>query len=123
MGKVGAPKGGRVHWFLYELPMYVRTNYFAFYNYAIHDYMLFRKCKKMSDNNFLYADLFIVKRSSHKCWKVMAFNVETSQTEYRAFKRSTEAGQFICELAPQWHDGREWTQDREYIENDLKTKK
>ena len=123
MAKVGAPKGGRVHWFLYELPVYVRKNYFAFYNYAIHDYMLCRKCKKMSDNNFLYMDLYIVKRTSRKCWKVMAFNVETLQTVYRSFTKSADAGQFINELANEWHGGRAWTEDREYIENDLKNQK
>ena len=43
MAKVGAPKGGRVHWLLINLPLYVKKNYYVNYNYPYHDYCIHRK--------------------------------------------------------------------------------
>lgn len=120
MAKVGAPKGGRVHWLLINLPLYVKKNYYVNYNYPYHDYCIHRKCKKISTYNFAYMDLYVVKRTSRKCWRLMAFNMETAQTIYRTFSKSAEVAAYIGELANAWHEGRAWTQDREYIENEIK---
>lgn len=123
MAKVGAPKGGRVHWFLLNLPPYVKKNYWVNYAYPNHDYFLCRRCKQVSMNNFRYMDMYIVKRTSRKCWRLMAFNMETAQTVFRVFRKSAEVAEYIGELAKEWHGGRGWTEDRGYIENDLKNQK
>lgn len=123
MAKVGAPKGGRVHWLLINLPLYVRLNYWVNYDYPTHDYFLCRKCRKISLNNFRFMDLYIVKRTSRKCWRLMAFHMETAQTVFRTFRKSAEVAECIGEIAKAWHSGRAWTEDREYIENELKNQK
>lgn len=119
MAKVGAPKGGRVHWLLLNLPLYVVRNYWACYDYTTHDYCIFRKCKQISLNNFRYMDIYMVKRTSRKCWRLMAFNMETAQTVFRSFRKSSDVAEYINELAQSWHSGRAWTEDRKYIEADL----
>lgn len=120
MAKVGAPKGGRVHWFLLNLPQYVVRNYWVYYDYPTHDYLLCRKCKHVSLRSFNFMDIYIIKRTSRKCWRLMAFNMETAQTVFRTFRKSAEVAEYIGELANEWHGGRAWTDDREYIENEIK---
>ncbi len=117
MAKVGAPKGGRVHWLILNLPLYVIRNYWISYDYTTHDYCIFRRCKQISLNNFLYMDIYIVKRTSRKCWRLMAFNMETAQTVFQTFRKSVEVAEYINEVANEWHCGRAWTEDREYIES------
>ena len=123
MAKVGAPKGGRVHWLLLNLSDYTWHNYWVYYDYPTHDYLIARKVHHMSLRTFNFMDIYIVKRTSRKCWRLMAFNMDTAQTVYRTFRKSCEVADFIDELANEWHSGRAWTEDREYIENRIKNKK
>ena len=123
MAKVGAPKGGRVHWLIFNLSSYVCRNYWRFYDYPTHDYLICRRCHHLSWRTFNFMDIFIIKSPSRKCWRVMAFNMDTAQTVYRTFRKSSEVADFIDELASEWHGGREWTEDREYIENRIKNQK
>lgn len=117
MRRVGAPLGGRVHWFLLNLSSYVRNNFSCRYEYLYHNYILHRRVAQFSKNNVRYMSVFVVNRTSKKCWRVMAFYVDTAEVKYKSFKTSIAACAWIDSVAQEWHSGREWTRDREFIGN------
>lgn len=112
-----------MHWFLIHLPQYVKRNYWVNYDYVYHDYFICRKCRHVSMNNFRFMDMYIVKRTSRKCWRLMAYNMETAQVMYRTHRKSSEIAREIAEIAVKWHNATPWTCDREYIENAIKKQK
>lgn len=60
---IGAPLGGRVHWFLYNLPDFIKRLYVVRYDYALHNYAMFRYKKRS------LIDLFMIVRTSRRCWR------------------------------------------------------
>ena len=64
---VGAPKGGRVHWILHNLPSEFKAAYKLYYNYASHNYVFIRLIGKTKR---LY-DVFVVQRTSKHYFRVM----------------------------------------------------
>ena len=67
--KIGAPKGGRVHWMLENLSKEFRQAYCINYNYSCHT----------NEHNYLFArysgralyDVFIIKQTSKHFWRAM----------------------------------------------------
>lgn len=100
MRKVGAPKGGRVHWLLWHLPREFKGKYILSYNYALHNYVFYR----MSGRK-LY-DVFIVKQSSTHYWRAMYVNTETQKYEYFAYRNTRIIAEYMVELYRN-SDGRE----------------
>lgn len=66
----------RVHWLLHNLSRDFKGAYRLCYNYASHNYMFYR----MSGRK-LY-DIFIVQRTSKRCFRVMYCNTETEEFQY-----------------------------------------
>ena len=76
--KVGAPKGGRVHWLLLNLqryPDFLRA-YVCKYDYLHHKYIFYRKERRT------IVDFFIVCRTSKRCFRCSYGNLELSYVEY-----------------------------------------
>jgi hypothetical protein len=67
----------RVHWLLHNLEREFKANYKLSFNYANHSYMFYRM------NGKKIKDVFIVVRTSKRCWRVSYANTET--TEYQSF--------------------------------------
>lgn len=74
--KVGAPPGGRVHWFLWNLTSDLKRMYDVVFDYEFHNYFLIRY------NQRTMSDMFLVVRSSRKCWRCMYFHREYKYFEY-----------------------------------------
>lgn len=62
----GAPKGGRVHWLVYELSNEFKSEYKILYDYSTHNYLFWRKGIRIRD-------FFLVMRTSKKCFRIMFF--------------------------------------------------
>ena len=75
--KIGAPKGGRVHWLLYNLRPDFKRAYECVFNYAIHNYVFVRYHKRK-----IY-DVFIVVKTSRHCWTCTYANCKSY--EYQRF--------------------------------------
>ena len=58
-----------------------------------------------------------------RCKTVGKRSYSMLKVEGWTFRKSTEVAECIGEPANAWHDGRAWTEDREYIEKDLKNQK
>lgn len=71
--RVGAPPGGRVHWLLWALRGEFIHVYQVHYDYLYHNYAFIRY-RPHRYNSVL--DMFIVVRSSKKCWRVSYANME-----------------------------------------------
>ena len=78
--KVGAPKGGRVHWFLHYLTPFTRKRYVISFNYADHNYFCYRKEKSK------FLSILTVVRTSPLCFRVMYHNFRTKKSFYRSFE-------------------------------------
>lgn len=113
--RVGAPKGGRVHWFLLNLPCYVTENYRCSFDYEKHAYFLFRRCAQISKGNFAISDFYTIVRTSRRCWRVTAHDMVSKETVYKSAQTSAGAGKIVAEYARKWHDDRPWTSDRQVI--------
>lgn len=96
MGKVGAPKGGRVHWFLWELPREIAKVYTLRYNYTYHNYALFRFPGK--DERKKPIDEFLVIRTSNQCFRVMYYHHERNVFKYFTAKSPKKAGELVAEV-------------------------
>ena len=72
----GAPRGGRVHWLIWNLRPDFKRAYECFFNYASHRYVFYRIEKKK-----IY-DVFIVYQTSRHCWRCMYANTKTADFEY-----------------------------------------
>ena len=76
--KIGAPKGGRVHWLLWELNKEFKSKYLCSYDYALHRYCFYR----MDGRSHRLYDVFLVVRTSRRCFRVTYYNVHTNYSEY-----------------------------------------
>lgn len=103
---IGAPKGGRLHWFLLNLPLSVRVNYVASYDYLYHNYMLIRKHEHYSKKSFHETDYFIIVRTSKRCFRVTGHNITSGQTVYKSFKSSQAVADYIGTISEDWQKER-----------------
>ena len=69
---IGAPKGGRVHWLLWELGSSFKGAYKLYFDYAWHKYVFYRMEKRT------LLDVFIVMQTSRHCWRCMYSNTKTN---------------------------------------------
>ena len=74
--RVGAPPGGRVHWFIYNLPNCIKRAYKIKFDYDYHNYYLIR-CRRMT-----LRDCFTVIRTSRRCWRCTYYNADYDYFEY-----------------------------------------
>ena len=82
-GKPGAPKGGRVHWLLWNLKGEFKKAYEFAYSYAYHNYTFYR----MTEKRQLY-DVFIVKETCPQCWRCAYVNLKTQTYEFFNCRKS-----------------------------------
>ncbi len=88
-GRAGAPKGGRVHWLLWNLTSELKRAYVVRFDYENHNYALIRYPERNERRNPI--DEFIVIRTSECCWRIMYYHFEQSYFEYVSAKTSNEA--------------------------------
>ena len=74
--RVGAPVGGRVHWFIYHLPNCIKRLYTLRFDYLYHNYYLIRMRKRT------LRDCFTIVRTSRRCWRCMYYNADYDYFEY-----------------------------------------
>lgn len=80
--KVGAPKGGRVHWMLFNLPSEFKGAYRLSYDYVKHNYIFYRM------NGMRLYDVFIVVQTSRHYWRVMYAHTEKQIYECFGYKNT-----------------------------------
>ena len=80
LNNVGAPKGGRVHWFWHYLNDFTKERYVVRFDYAEHNYFCYRKEKSR------LLSVLIIVRTSPLCFRVTYHNVITKKSFYRSFK-------------------------------------
>ena len=90
--KVGAPKGGRVHWLLWHLPAEFKGKYELYYDYKKHNYTFARHSGRK-----LY-DVFIVKQTSKHWWRCMYVNLETQKYECFGYRNTRIIAEYMVEL-------------------------
>jgi hypothetical protein len=81
--KVGAPKGGRVHWLLWNLKAEFKRAYNCSYNYANHNYTFYRMTEKKQ-----LCDIFIIKQTCESCWRCAYVNLQTHEYEFFSCPKS-----------------------------------
>lgn len=96
---IGAPKGGRVHWFKMCLSRYIRLNYYISYNYAYHNYFLMRKADTYNDNTICLLDYITVVRTCQMCFRITGHNVATGESVYFSSSTSEVAALKVEEMA------------------------
>ena len=85
---IGAPKGGRVHFFPLELSKRIREMYHVVYFYDKHNYLLIRKRQK-------HFDLYLIMQTSSHCYRVMYFDRLKEVCEYKSFKSYIDVIDYI----------------------------
>lgn len=91
----GAPKGGRVHWLLWLLPPEFRRRYYISYDYDKHNYLFLRYLGKISGKNLAQSDVYIVTRTSRRCWRVSSHDFMTGTSEYASFEDSQSVADYL----------------------------
>lgn len=87
--RVGAPPGGRVHWFIYNLPVCVKRAYEIKFDYEYHNYYLIRYRKRV------LRDCFTVIRTSRRCWRCTYYNADYDYFEYFSSMTSSDLARKI----------------------------
>lgn len=90
--RVGSPKGGRVHWFLFQLHKDIKKVYQIEYDYLQHSYMLYRLSGKT------LFDIFTVIRTSRKCFRIIYVCKSQRLFFYQSFKTSAEAAYYVYRI-------------------------
>ena len=100
MRKVGAPKGGRVHWLLWHLPPDFKKAYRLLFDYKKHNYIFYRM-----DGRTTLFDVFIIEQSSKHYWRAMYANSKTQKYEYFAYGNTRIIAEYMIELYRNQGDG------------------
>ena len=79
---IGVIMIGRVHWLLWHLEREFKQEYILSFDYATHSYLFYRMKKRQ-----LY-DVFVVVRTSKRCFRVMYANTRTNEIQYFSCLRS-----------------------------------
>ena len=90
--KIGAPKGGRVHWLLWHLPPEFKGVYEIYYDYNEHNYTFARHLGRK------LFDIFIVKQTSVHWWRAMYVNVKTQKYECFGYRNTRMIAEYMFEL-------------------------
>lgn len=86
---MGAPIGGRVHWFIWNLSPITKKLYRLSYDYDYHNYRLARFRRRT------LIDEFVIIRTSRRCFRVMYFNAENNYFEYFSAQTSKQAAEMV----------------------------
>lgn len=89
--KVGAPKGGRVHWLLWHLPIAFKCRYKLLYNYDTHNYKFIRYRLRTPIEEFT-----IIRTSKH-CYRVVYFEYKRVIFEYKSFYSSKDCSKYLVD--------------------------
>ena len=111
----GAPKGGRVHWVLWCLRSDVWAKYRVLYRYPDHNYIIYRKSRKQFWHDF---DVFVVVRTSQKCFKVTYVDLLTVTFTLKSFSSPTDCAIWINKQAKLADKIREDTELIEQLDHD-----
>lgn len=65
--------------------------------------MLLRRTRSNSHMVANAGSVFIVKRTSRRCWRCMAFNVATSESRYMSAGSAEKIGKAINDCAKEWY--------------------
>lgn len=90
--KVGAPKGGRVHWILWSLTADFKGKYEVYYDYDKHNYVFARHAGRR-----LY-DMFVVIQTSTHYWRFMYANVQYHTFEHFGHKSPEVIAEKMMEI-------------------------
>lgn len=90
--KPGAPPGGRVHWFIWNLPRTIKQAYTIEFEYDYHNYRLSRTAGRT------LIDEFIVIRTSRTCWRCMYWHRFYKVSKYFSEKTSKKIGWRIFDV-------------------------
>lgn len=93
--KVGAPKGGRVHWLLWHLSKEFKKAYQLNFHYLHHNYAFYRMRGRK-----LY-DVFLVVQTSKHYWHVTYFCDGKQKFEYFGYRNTRMIAIIMEEI---WQD-------------------
>ena len=99
----GAPKGGRVHWLLWNLTPDFKGKYVLHYDYKYNNYVFLRYRKRK-----LY-DIFIVMRTSVHGWRCMYFNAYCLAFERCSTRKSNDMARCLMLIEETY--GKSYPQD------------
>lgn len=89
--RVGAPKGGRVHWLILNLSNQFKSSFICSYHYNKHNYSFYRY---IGHSKRLF-DLFVIVRTSKRCFKLVYTNFISSIYIARTFRTSKECAMYM----------------------------
>ncbi|MBQ8685140.1 MAG: hypothetical protein IJ514_03090 [Clostridia bacterium] len=98
-GKIGAPKGGRVHWLLWHLPAEFKGAYELYYDYKKHSYVFVRH------HGRALFDVFIVMHSSKHWWRMMYSCPSKKKYEYFGYRNTRILAEFMFEIYKNFPNG------------------
>lgn len=90
--RVGAPKGGRVHWILWNLPSDFKRAYILRFDYPLHRYIFYRL-----SGTRLY-DFFVVDRTSKRYFRAVYVNVVRNDVEFFGHKKPSRIAEKMYDL-------------------------
>lgn len=96
MSKVGAPPGGRVHWLIWNLPLEIKHAYKIRFDYEYHNYFLIRYPFGNVKRN--PQDIFVVVRTSRRCWRCMYYHFDYEYFEYFSEQTSKKLAEHILRV-------------------------
>lgn len=82
----------RVHWVLWSLPSEFKGKYNLVYDYAQHKYCFYRL------NGRKLFDLFVVIRTSKRCFKISYVNAKKNDFRTFSCRKSCEVGKKLFEI-------------------------
>lgn len=96
----------RVHWLLWELSYQFKGYYKLLYNYETHRYCFYRNY--LDNNSKRLKEVFIVIRTSKRCYRMMYYNHFLSYFTYESFRSARTCARRMQELGfPRFGQGSE----------------
>ena len=86
----------RVHWLLWYLSPSFKGFYRIVFNYNTHSYLCYRNNK--CDNGRSLYDVFLVVRTSKRCFRMMYCDTTYPAFVYRSFRTSADCASFMEEI-------------------------
>lgn len=92
----------RVHWLLFELTPTFKGYYKLLYDYETHSYCFYHNYCNGRSNRL--KEVFIVIRTSKRCYRMMYHNYDTRIFVYRSFSTAHDCASFMLDIGfPFWH--------------------
>lgn len=87
----------RVHWLLFHLSPGFKAKYKLIFDYKFHSYCFYRPVYGHTSIKFI--DLFVVVRTSKRCFRLMYVNRTTAWVTYESFKTSQACATYMERMA------------------------